>query len=76
MKLWEQNTNWRAMIQDLEEEVFKEAVELVLAERFPEIESLTDTQSKALFSFVSGKDVLAIWLWKELDLSKLWSQLC
>ena len=64
------------MIQDLEEEVFKEAVELVLAERFPEIESLTDTQSKALFSFVSGKDVLAIWLWKELDLSKLWSQLC
>ena len=42
------------------ESVFEEILASVFEERFPEIESLTEHQRKALLAVINGKDVFAI----------------
>ena len=42
------------------ESVFEEILASVLEERFPEIESLTEHQTKALLAVINRKDVCAI----------------
>ena len=42
------------------ESVFEEILASVFEERFPEIESLTEHQRKALLSVINGKHVFAI----------------
>ena len=42
------------------ESVFEETLDSVLEERFPEIESVTEDQMKALLAVINRKDVFAI----------------
>ena len=46
------------------ESVFEEILASVLEERFPEIESLTEHQRKALLAVINRKDVFANRTWK------------
>ena len=45
---------------DAEEEVFRNAVQQILQEKYSDIDSLSASQHRALLNFVRKKDVLAI----------------